>query len=163
MGNEVNGAVLLGSVDEQALNEDLAISNRMQRKTILAQIDKLKELYRKEEEEHKMLLRIQEEERKEQLRKQGEEHKMQLRAQEEDRKEQLRKQGEEHKSLLRKQEEDYKMKLRREEEDEKLAREMERMDMKEQKHESKLVKDPRLVYKTKTYPNGDKYAGNYNN
>ena len=42
------------------------------------------------------------------------------------------------------------MKLRREEEDEKLAREMERMDMKDQKHESKLVKDPRLVYKTVT-------------
>ena len=132
MGNEVNGAVLLGSVDEQALNEDLGISNRMHRKTILAQIDKLKA-----------------------------QEIADLRIQEEERKEQLRKQGEEHKSLLRKQEEDYKMKLRREEEDEKLAREMERMDMKVQKHESKLVKDPRLVYKTETY-DGDKYAGNYN-
>ena len=132
MGNEVNGAVLLGSVDEEALNEDLGISNRLHRKTILAQIDKLKT-------QEIADLRIQEEERKEQLRKRRKVHKMQIRAL--------------------------------------LAflivicvllfsfsalpsREMERMDMKEQKHESKLVKDPRLICKTVKAYNGDKYTGN---
>ena len=140
MGNEVNGAVLLGSVDEEALIEELGVSSKMHRKTIILQIEKLKTQeiadVRNKEEKQKMQLKRQELE--------------------------LRKEEEEHKSLLRKQEEDYRMKLRREEEDEKLAREMERMDMKEQKHESKLVKDPRLVYKTETY-DGAKYVGNYNN
>ena len=42
MGNEVNGAVLLGSVDEQALIEELGVSSRMHKKTILLQIEKLK-------------------------------------------------------------------------------------------------------------------------
>ena len=144
MANEINGSLLLTSVDEQALAEELGIFSRMHRNGIMAQIEKLKSadrtneqlrvqrelleierqraIVKKEEEEHKLKIKRDEEEHKLKIETAKEEHKLKIKKEE---------------NKMKKEEAEHKQKLKREEEDEKLARELERISINEE--ETKIM------------------------
>ena len=146
VANEINGSLLLSSVDEQALTEELGISSRMHRNGIMVQIGKLKSadgtneqlrvqrdvleierqraIVKKEEEEHKLKIKRDDEEHKLKIKRDEEEHKLMIK------REELKIKKEENK--MKKEEAEHKQKLKREEEDEKLARELERININEE-------------------------------
>ena len=135
VANEINGSLLLSSVDEQALAEELGISSRMHRNGIMAQIGELRPTDRANEqlrvqrdlleiERQRAIVKKEEEEHKLKIKRDEEEHKLMIK------REELKIKKEDNK--MKKEEAEHKQKLKREEEDEKLARELERISINEE-------------------------------
>ena len=133
VANEINGSLLLSSVDEQALAEELGISSRMHRNGIMAQIGKLRPADRANEQLRVQRELLEIESQRAFVKKEEEEHKLKIKREEEEHKLKIETAKEEHKLKMKKEEAEHKQKLKREEEDEKLARELERISIKEEK------------------------------
>ena len=124
MANEINGSLLLSSVDEQALAEELGISSRMHKNGIMAQIGKLRPADRANEQLRVQRELLEIERQRAIVKKEEEEHKLKIK------REELKIKKEDNK--MKKEEAEHKQKLKREEEDEKLARELERISINEE-------------------------------